>query len=161
MLGVTSESLEIGDLPIVTANMRATTLFFRMRNAMRTIKNRAFTIVPGFLIASRDGIRWTPSPGSGWMLMYRLMRVNSVPLIAQVCLAVVSALLFYAPAYFLQRLVRFLEVSKTGEVKDIQWGWVYCVGLFLSNAISFLSELLSTLTQTNTNGENFQLLVSL
>lgn len=39
-------------------------------------------------------------------------------------------------------LVNFLEVSKPGEVKDIRWGWIYCAGLFLSNAISFLGELL-------------------
>ncbi|KAF8518400.1 multidrug resistance-associated ABC transporter [Hysterangium stoloniferum] len=138
LLGVTSESLEIGDLPIVTANMRATTLFHRMRTAMRQIKVRPLSIFPSFLLGSRLKWQWKPRPGSGWMLMYKLAKVNSVPLTAQICLAVVSALLFYSPAFFLQKLVKFLETSKTGEVKDIRWGWVYCIGLFVSNATIFL-----------------------
>lgn len=140
MLGATSESLEIGDLPIVTANMRASTLYHRMRMAMRRIKLRPLTILPAFLFGTRRGWQWHPKPGSGWTLMYRLAKVNSVAFTAQVALATVSALLYYAPAFFLQRLVKFLEVNKSGEVKDIQWGWVYCAGLFLSNAISFLGE---------------------
>jgi hypothetical protein len=140
LLGVTSETLEIGDLPIVPANMRASTLFHKMRTAMRQIKPRPLTIFPSFLLGSHRRWQWKPKPGSGWMLMYRLAKVNSAAFMAQISLAVVSALLFYAPAYFLKRLINFLEVSKTGEVKDIRWGWVYCVGLFLSHAVCFLSE---------------------
>jgi hypothetical protein len=140
MLGATAESLEIGDLPIVTANMRATILYHRMRIAMRRVKLRPLTFLPAFLFGTRRGWQWRPKPGSGWTLMYRLMRVNAVALTAQISLATVSAFLFYAPAYFLQRLVKFLEVNKSGAVKDIRWGWVYCAGLFLSNAISFLSK---------------------
>ncbi|KAF8583290.1 P-loop containing nucleoside triphosphate hydrolase protein [Ramaria rubella] len=138
MLGVTSESLEIGDLPIVTANMRATTLFHRMRTAMRHVKLRPLSIVPAFLLGSRRGWQWKPKSGSGWTLMYRLAKVNSLPFTVQISLATISALLFYAPAFFLQLLVGFLEVSKSGEAKDIRWGWVYCAGLFLSNAVCFL-----------------------
>lgn len=149
MLGVTSESLEIGDLPIVTANMRATTLFYRMQTAMRTVKSRSFTLIPGFLLASSEGLRWKPSLGSGWMLMYRLARINAVPVVTQICLATVSALLYYAPAFFLQRLVKFLEVSTNDVVKDIQWGWVYCAGLFGSYATSFLSMPNASLTDND------------
>lgn len=137
LLGATQESLEIGDLPVVTANMRATTAFYHMRTALRRIKSIALS--PRFLTGTRW--EWKPSHGSGWMLMYKLAKVNIVPLTAQTFLATVSALLFYAPAFFLQELVAFLERSKTGEEKDIRWGWVYCLGLFLSNAISFLSTL--------------------
>lgn len=137
LLGVTRESLEIGDLPVVTANMRATTAFYRMRTALRRTKST--TLSPCFLTGTRW--EWKPTPGSGWILMYKLAKVNIVPLTAQIFLAVVSALLFYAPAFFLQELVAFLERSKTGEEKNIRWGWVYCLGLFLSNAICFLSTL--------------------
>lgn len=135
LLGVTRESLEIGDLPIVTANMRATTLFYRMRTAIQRIRPRSLS--PRFLNGTRW--QWRPTPGSGWMLMYRLAKVNLVPLNAQISLAIISALLFYAPAFFLRELVAFLERSKTGEEKNFRWGWVYCLGLFLSNAICFLS----------------------
>ena len=139
MLGATAESLEIGDLPIVTANMRASTLYYRMRNAMQRVKIRPLTIFPAWLCGGHAW-KWSPKPGSGWILMYRLCKVNAAPIIAEISLAVVSALLFYAPAFFLQRLVKFMEVNKSGEVKDMRWGWVYCAGLFLSTAIAFLGE---------------------
>ncbi|KAF8507555.1 multidrug resistance-associated ABC transporter [Gautieria morchelliformis] len=138
MLGATSESLEIGDLPIVTANMRATTLYHRMRVAMRRVKLKPLTILPAFLFGTRRSWQWAPKSGSGWTLMYRLARVNIVPFTLQISLASIGALLYYAPAFFLQRLVKFLEVNKSGEAKDIRWGWVYCAGLFLTNALSHL-----------------------
>jgi hypothetical protein len=149
MLGVTSESLEIGDLPVVTANMRATTLYHRMRVAMRRVKLKPLTLLPAFLFGTRRSWQWTPKSGSGWTLMYRLARVNIVPFTVQISLASIAALLFYAPAFFLQRLVQFLEVNKSGEAKDIRWGWVYCTGIFLANAFSHLSEYHSFVCGTN------------
>ncbi|OBZ67977.1 ATP-dependent bile acid permease [Grifola frondosa] len=122
MLGNTSESLEIGDLPIVPADMRATTIFAGMRDAMRRWKLR---------IGS-----WRPKPGSGWELGYRLLRVNIFTIALIVGLAAVAAVLFYAPAYFLRKVVAYLEVDR--ERKERGWGWVYCAGLFFSNATSQL-----------------------
>lgn len=120
MLGYTSESLEIGDLPIVPSDMRSTTIYANIRTAMRRIK------LPR---------NWHPEPGSGWALLYRLMHVNAGMLLVEVLLASVSAVLFYSPALFLQRLVRFLEL---GPDQDRRWGWFYCAGLFASNAITYL-----------------------
>lgn len=122
MLGNTSESLEIGDLPIVPANMRATVIFANMRAALRRWKLQ---------IGS-----WRPKAGSGWELGYRLVRVNLPIMTAVIVLASIAAVLFYAPAFFLQETIRYLEFDPKRENKG--WGWVFCAGLFFSNAISQL-----------------------
>jgi hypothetical protein len=123
-LGNISSSLEIGDLPIVPANMRSTFNYVRMRQAMRNIKLRIRN--------------WRPKTGSGWDLAYRLMRVNAVSLIAQLSLASVSAVLYYAPALFLRWFVAYLEADRNRE--DTGWGWVYVVGLFATNVASYLGK---------------------
>src|ERR1700761_6341274 len=102
MLGNTSESLEIGDLPIVPANMRSTTIFSRMRHVVKTVKLKG---------------KWKTTPGSGWETLWRLFIINRTALFVQTCLAGTSALLFYGPAFFLQQLVKFLE----GEPEDLSW----------------------------------------
>ncbi|TDL21435.1 ATP-binding cassette transporter [Rickenella mellea] len=121
MLGYRSESLEIADLPIVPGNMRATTIFARMKAASGHIKLHGF---------------WKPKPGSGWELAYRLVHVNAVTLAVQISLAVASAGTFYAPAFFLRMLVKYLEDDPNRE--DTRWGWVYCAGLFFANVIGYL-----------------------
>ncbi|KAH7096201.1 multidrug resistance-associated ABC transporter [Auriculariales sp. MPI-PUGE-AT-0066] len=122
-LGYTSESLEIGDLPIVPADMRATTIYQSMRLAMRNVR------LPG---------GWHPAVGSGWALLYRLAAANKGMLALEFLLAAVCAVLFYSPAFFLQRLVRYLELNGTAEQADRAWGWFYCAGLFGANAITYL-----------------------
>lgn len=121
MLGHKAVSLEIGDLPIAPANMRATTLFARMRAASKRIQLSG---------------RWKPKPGSGWELIYRLLRLNSLAFLMEVVLAAISAGLFYAPAFFLQRLVAYLEKDPLRISPG--WGWVYCAGLFFSNTANYL-----------------------
>ncbi|KAJ3534233.1 hypothetical protein NMY22_g7010 [Coprinellus aureogranulatus] len=121
-LGYTASSLEIGDLPIVPADMRAAYNYSRMRQAMRTFKLKVFS--------------WTPKPGSGWSLVYRLLRLNWVAFLAEFLLAAVSAGLFYVPAYFMKGFISYLEVDPFRVEKG--WGWFYVFGLFMSNAISFL-----------------------
>ncbi|KJA25547.1 hypothetical protein HYPSUDRAFT_37542 [Hypholoma sublateritium FD-334 SS-4] len=121
-LGNIAESLDIGDLPIVPTNMRATYNYSRMKRTIRDVKLRIFS--------------WSPKPGSGWLLAYRLLRLNYVAFTAELLLAAVSAVLFYAPPLFLQKLVAFLEVDPLRENKG--WGWVFVIGLFAANALSFL-----------------------
>jgi hypothetical protein len=124
MLGYTATSLEIGDLPILSASMRATYIFSTMKHAMG-----AFKLKIG---------NWKPSPGAGWDIAYRLIRLNAHLLALELSLAVVAALLFYAPAFFLRKLVFYLESDP--ERTKISWGIVFSVGLFLSNAICQTSE---------------------
>lgn len=122
MLGYTSESLEIGDLPIVPADMRATHIFATMKAALGrwTLRIRS----------------WRPSPGSGWETGWRIFRVNTQALIMLVVLVSMSAGLYYVPAFFLQRLVAYLEQDP--ERRDRSWGWVFCAGLFFSNIMLLL-----------------------
>ncbi|KAJ3540055.1 hypothetical protein NM688_g6278 [Phlebia brevispora] len=118
-LGRTAESLEIGDLPILSGDMRATYLFATMRAAMR-----------------RQHVKilfWKSQPGTGWGIAYRLLRVNAGPLILMVSLVSVSAVLFYAPPFFLKLLVAYLEADPTRS--NPEWGWVLCAGLYLSNVV--------------------------
>jgi hypothetical protein len=121
MLGNIAESLDIGDLPIVPANMRAPYIYTVMKSALKTVHLRASFA----------------KPGSGFELGYRLVKVNLGLMTYQITLAAVAACLFYAPAFFLRRLVQYLENDPTRS--DRGWGWVYCAGLFFSNAISFIS----------------------
>jgi len=123
MLGYTSESLEIGDLPIVPADMRATTIYQDFRRAMRRIK------LPR---------NFKPAVGSGWGLLYRFGVFNAGMLGLVFALAAVCAVLFYSPAFFLQRLVRFLELDGTPDQPERAWGWFYCAGLFGANAVTYL-----------------------
>jgi hypothetical protein len=126
MLGYTTESLEIGDLPIVSFDMRATHLFRRMRNAMKNTK-------PNIL-------GWKPKPGSGWQVGIRLFKLNSFVLLLQAALASFGAVLFYAPAFFLRRLVAYLETDP--ERLDRGWGIVFALGLFISGVIQNLGGFL-------------------
>jgi len=132
MLGNIAQSLDIGDLPIVPGNMRATMNFAKMKRAMREIKFNSPTV------GRKRGERWSPKTGTGWNLAYQLFVVNVLPFIALFVLAAISAAFFYTPAVFLQRLVKYLEGD--GKREDMSWGWVWVVGLFVSNAITFLSE---------------------
>lgn len=123
MLGYTAESLEIRDLPIVPADMRATPIFTAMRRVYKSIK------LPKM---------WQSKAGDGWELLYKLFKVNWSTFVLQMSLAAVTAVLYYVPAYFLQSLVHFLEISDEGGKPDASWGWVYCAGLFFSIAINYI-----------------------
>ena len=126
LLGNTIESLDIGDLPIVPGSMRATYLFRSMRSALSTIRLKRF-------------IFWDIRPGSGWELSaYRLAYVNRKAFIVQMALAATGAVLYYAPPFFLQKLVRYLELDP--ERHDRSWGWFYSFGIFVANECLYLSR---------------------
>ncbi|KAF9225872.1 multidrug resistance-associated ABC transporter [Gyrodon lividus] len=122
MLGYTSESLEIGDLPVVPGDMRGTHLYAAMRHTMRTVKWR---------------LRWwRPKVGSGWELAYRLVNVNFSAFISLMSMAALSACLFYTPPLFLEQLVLYLESDPNRE--DRRWGWFYVAGMFFANVFSYI-----------------------
>lgn len=124
MLGYSSESLEIGDLPVVPGDMRATYIFATMRAAMRRWTLGIHT--------------WKPPPGSGWEIGYRLIRVNMGALSLMCVLTSMYATLLYVPPYFLQHIVGYLEADPSRSSPG--WGWVFCLGMFLSNVIVQLSK---------------------
>jgi hypothetical protein len=121
MLGNAAESLEIGDLPVLPADMRATTLFAGMRSVIRRVRLSG---------------RWKPKAGSGWETLWRLVVLNKVAFLVEISLAAVSAILFYSPAYYIQKLVKFME----SEPEDIRWGLVFCFALFGVSAIMYVGE---------------------
>ncbi|KAF8627345.1 hypothetical protein AX15_004416 [Amanita polypyramis BW_CC] len=121
-LGNVAESLDIGDLPIVAGNMRATFNFSKMRQAMRGL---------GLRVRS-----WKPNPGSGWEVAYWLMKVNSDVLAVELVLAAIVAVLYYLPAIFMQRLIAYFEVDPNRENRS--WGWVYVIGVISTNVVTHL-----------------------
>ena len=132
MLGYTAQSLEIGDLPIASFDMRATHLFQRMRDAMRDIK----PIILG----------WKPKPGSGWQVAIRLFKLNAFVILLQMWLAAFAAVLSYAPAFFLKSLVAYLESDPLRLHRG--WGVVFALGLFVSGTIlSFGGSLVRKITR--------------
>ncbi|KAJ7589555.1 multidrug resistance-associated ABC transporter [Mycena floridula] len=122
MLGNVAETLEIGDLPIVPAGVRSTNSYVHMKRAMQTISLK---------IGS-----WTPAPGTGWNLGYRLIRINSQALILQFWLASVAGVLWYTPPFFLQQLLLYLESDP--ERKDKSWGLFYVACLFASSLTVYI-----------------------
>ncbi|VDB91250.1 unnamed protein product [Peniophora sp. CBMAI 1063] len=116
-LGNTAESLDIGDLPVVPGNMRATEIFLKMRATLRTVKLDRFLF-------------WKFQAGDGIELIYQLLVRNKVALTVQMFLASLGALLYYAPPFFLNQLVRYLEQDP--ERTDRRWGVLFAVGLFAS-----------------------------
>ncbi|GAA5827202.1 hypothetical protein JCM3770_000322, partial [Rhodotorula araucariae] len=115
----TSASLDAATLPALPAADRARTLWDQIRRS-----------APLAAAAPR-----------GWnRLLYRLVRINARLFAWQVALSVVNAVLYYVPAFFLQRLVRFLEQRGTAEEQSMQWAYVYVVGLFAGAVIESLVE---------------------
>ncbi|KAH6911448.1 ATP-binding cassette transporter [Coprinopsis sp. MPI-PUGE-AT-0042] len=116
-----AESLETGDLPVVPRDMRAAYNYARMRSGLRRFHLRLFS--------------WKPPPGSGWSLGYTLIRINLYAFTAEVLLAVVSAFLFYSPAFFIRLLIGYLESDPKREKPE--WGWVYVFGLFMAYCVLY------------------------
>lgn len=136
LLGNSAESLDIGDLPIVPGSLRATYLFRSMRSALSALRLRRF-------------IFWDIRPGTGWELAYRLAYVNRKSFLAQMSLAATGAVLYYAPPFFLQKLVRYLETDP--ERHDRSWGWFHSFGLFATTAALHLRGVYPLLTNIWTN----------
>ncbi|KAJ7654642.1 multidrug resistance-associated ABC transporter [Mycena polygramma] len=122
MLGNTAASLEIGDLPILTVDMRAAFHYAAMRRILRS--------------ASLSLGSWRPLAGSGATLAYQLAAVNYAGLLAMCALSFVVGSLFYIPPFFMSRVLIYLQNDPLRE--HTEWGLVWVVCLFTSNLILFL-----------------------
>ncbi|KAG9126425.1 hypothetical protein FRC07_003485 [Ceratobasidium sp. 392] len=109
MLGYNSASMEIRDLPILKASMRAPHIYSTMRSITKRVK-----LAP----------RWRGKHGSGYELLYQLIVANKGMFLLQIALSGSSAVLYYAPAWFLQQLVKFLELTRGDKPQDIDKNWV-------------------------------------
>ncbi|KAF7343129.1 ATP-dependent bile acid permease [Mycena venus] len=122
MLGNTAESLEIGDLPILTVDMRSTFHYASMKRALRDLRLSIWS--------------WRPHIGSGATLAYQLCRVNDAGLVTLTTLSFVVGSLFYIPPYFMSRVLSYLENDPLRE--HTEWGWVWVICLFSSNFLLFV-----------------------
>ncbi|KAL8277515.1 hypothetical protein RQP46_010070 [Phenoliferia psychrophenolica] len=113
-VGAKVESLSETDLPLLGANDRAENLWEKIKKSEGV----------------DDGPRWANK------LLWRIVKVNRVLFYWQTVLALITSFLYYLPAFFLQRLVAFLEnVPETepgAPPRSLAWGYVYCLGLLAS-----------------------------
>ena len=79
---------------------------------------------------------------AGPSLLRRILRINRTLVITQFVLAIIAAVLYYAPAYFLQQVIRYLEQRAADPEHPPPYaeGLATCFGLFFA-------LLLDTLTQ--------------
>ena len=105
-----SDSVEIGDLPILPATMRATYQFCRMRMNLR-----AKPLKPG------------------WDLAWRLLSLNKFGFLVEALLAASAAPMWFASPFFVRKLIAYLE----GDPDRLHrgWGWVYALAQFASLVI--------------------------
>ncbi|KAJ7110239.1 multidrug resistance-associated ABC transporter [Mycena crocata] len=115
------ESLEIGDLPILPVDMRATFHYAGMTRIVRTVALKIR--------------RWRPSVGSGAALAYQLTRANRAGLVPLVLLSLLSGGCFYLPPFFMSRVLAHLESDP--EREHTAWGLVWVLSLFVSNVFLF------------------------
>jgi hypothetical protein len=124
MLGNKLESLEIVDLPLMPAQLRATTNYDTLKKAVRERKLSLWS--------------WSPRSGSGARLAYQVFHSNFAGLTAEAVLTVLAALLYYSPPICLNKLISYLESDPNRE--DAAWGWFWVVALFVTNAVSSLGR---------------------
>ncbi|EUC65182.1 multidrug resistance-associated ABC transporter, partial [Rhizoctonia solani AG-3 Rhs1AP] len=97
--------MEIRDLPILTAKLRGPHIYSTMRSIMKRIKLSS---------------RWRGKPGSGYELLYQLIHANRATFLLQIVLSASSAGLYYAPAWFLQQLLRLkIQLNTTLFAKTL------------------------------------------
>ncbi|GAA5944109.1 uncharacterized protein JCM15063_005316 [Sporobolomyces koalae] len=119
------ESLDEKYLPILSANDRAVNLWERIKGSAKLMDQ---------------------APRGVNRLLWRVLIVNKRLFIIQTALACVNSVLYYLPAFFLQRIVHFLELReqvKIPEDPDTEyttraWGYLFCAGLLASSAIEAL-----------------------
>ena len=104
--------------------MRATPLFSHMK--------RALVLPVPFFKTKR---------GSGWGLLWRLVRLNWRVFATEMCLSTAAAVLYYGPAFFLRKVVIYLESDP--ERSNKTWGVIWALGLFVFNSLGFLGEYIS------------------
>lgn len=132
--GSSKVQMGLDDLPHLSASFRTVTLFRNFRRAVKSSVEQEHALQPSTSRTEPDG----PRDGLGYAprifnrLLWRLLVVNRVTFGLNCLLALITACLYYLPAFFLNKLLKFLEVSNQVEGKDKAIGYAYCLGLLLS-----------------------------
>lgn len=100
VFGLSRPQLHEGDLPFLPSNLRASNLFILLKAQPENIA-----------------------------LAWRLLRANARPLTMQSILAAVTAALYYGPAFFLNRLIQYLEYDVNDRPPQAR-AFTYAIGLF-------------------------------
>jgi len=90
--------------------------------------------------------RYIPS-GSTWALGYRLASVNARGFGLQFFVAVLTAITYYGPAFFMQMFIAYLEVDPNRI--NVREGCLFVVGLILASVLSVLSTFLPSCAYGN------------
>ncbi|ORZ17379.1 P-loop containing nucleoside triphosphate hydrolase protein [Absidia repens] len=74
-------------------------------------------------------------------LLLRIYRANKTAIIVQIVLSIVTSILYYAPAYFINRLLNLIQGISTGEAGDdaLTQGLIIIAGLGVSVIVVSLS----------------------
>ncbi|CAD6589269.1 MAG: hypothetical protein CYPHOPRED_004772, partial [Cyphobasidiales sp. Tagirdzhanova-0007] len=115
-LGHKKEQMGLDDLPHLSASFRTITLF-------RNIRSSAKHSVEKRLIKAKSS--------SAIEIV-----INKVAFVVNCGLAFVAAFLYYLPAFFLRKVVAFLEVSHQRDSNGAALGYAYCFGLLISLVIN-------------------------
>ncbi|VDB88774.1 unnamed protein product [Peniophora sp. CBMAI 1063] len=124
-IGSASAQMSAKDLPIVPPTIRA---FFNA-HAMRQASQAATR-------ASQRVLLWTVPPGGALELTHRLIKLNFGGFVTLAALSTGCGFIYYFPYYFIQGLIRYLELDPGREniVRGVGWA----IGLYLSTASVYL-----------------------
>ncbi|CAH7666033.1 hypothetical protein PPACK8108_LOCUS348 [Phakopsora pachyrhizi] len=121
-VGMRKSSLEKSDLPYLTSDFRSWNLYQKVKDSI----SKASVGQIGLMKFVGKSPRWM-NP-----LLWRVLKINQRAFLMQAALALLNSVLYYAPAFFLRKIIAFLEKSDPEEVKGIAIGYTYCAGLLLS-----------------------------
>lgn len=133
--GSTKDQLELDDLPHLDSSFRTVNLYRKFREATQKSveKHRAKqqSSTAALEQPPRDGLGYAPRIFN--RLLWRVLVVNKKAFIMNCSLAFVTAMLYYLPAFFLQKVVSYLEVANDGKQQQNRTlGFAYCFGLLLA-----------------------------
>lgn len=139
--GYRKTQMGLNDLPHLSSSFRTITLFRNFRRSVaRSVekhhKKNASNDEPEEHV-TRDGLGYAPKYMN--RLLWRLVVINKTAVSLNCLLAFVTALLYYLPAFFLQKVVKFLERSHETADNDKTLGYAYCFGLLLSLVLDTLA----------------------
>ena len=127
MLGRSKSLITLDQLPILPASLRAAVNLSEIKYVIRNFK------VPfGNLMR----------PGSGFQLSLQVIRANFGLISVLQLVSVVTAIAYYAPIFFIQYFLAYLEQDP--ERKNTSWGWFYVGGIFVSYFVLVLGRIVVT-----------------
>ncbi|KAK4686614.1 hypothetical protein P7C73_g3512, partial [Tremellales sp. Uapishka_1] len=113
------ETMEVWDLPVLAAPMRALTAYKKVKKVYGNPRHRLGKM-------------------EGYNLLWKLAKVNAGMLWAQTILAAITAFGYYLPPYLLQNFIYYLETDPTRS--HPAWGWFLAFALFFSNAVMNIAQ---------------------